>query len=114
MLPPTPLSRMIPNVRWSFPAPSLAVFVALQLLDILTTLIGLRLGAQEASVFVGRLIQASPMAGLLIAKLFAALLVAAAIKFQRPRVVVFLNYWFTAVVTWNLLMILKAAAMVTR
>jgi hypothetical protein len=49
-----------------------------------------------------------PVAALLIAKIIAVLLVAMAIKFKRPRVVVFLNYWFAAVVTWNLVVILVA------
>jgi hypothetical protein len=92
--------------RKQFPTPSIAAFVALQLLDILTTVMGLRMGAREASVFVGRLLQLGPMAGLIITKLFAALLVAAALKFHRGRLVVFLNYWFAVVVTWNLVMIL--------
>lgn len=92
--------------RKEFPAPSLTVFVALQTLDILTTLLGLRLGAGEASFFVGRLMRAGPLAALLIAKILAVLLVALALKFKRPRVVVFLNYWFAAVVTWNCAMIL--------
>lgn len=92
--------------RTPFPTPSLTVFVALQVLDILTTLMGLQMGAQEGSMFLGRLMRAGPVAALLIAKIIAVLLVSVAIKFKRPRVVVFLNYWFTAVVTWNLVIIL--------
>ena len=91
------------------PRPSLIVFVALQSLDILTTLIGLRIGASEGSMFIGSVMRAGPFAGLLISKLFAALLVTVALKFRRPRVVVFLNYWSAAVVTWNLVMIVLAA-----
>lgn len=99
---------MIPFVtRREFPTPSLAVFFSLQALDVLTTMIGLRLGAAEASVFVGRLIRLGPLAGLLLAKLFAVLLVMAAIRYKRQRVVVFLNYWFAVVVTWNLVTILR-------
>lgn len=94
--------------RKEFPAPSLSLFVALQTLDILTTLLGLRMGASEASFFVGRLMRAGPLAALLIAKIFAVLLVALALRFKRPRVVVFLNYYFTVVVTWNCAMILFA------
>jgi len=90
----------------SFPVPSLTVFVALQCLDILTTLMGIRLGAHETSIFIGRLMHQGPVAALLIAKIFAVLLVAVALRFRRPRFVVFLNYWFTAIVTWNLVMIL--------
>lgn len=85
-----------------FPAPSLTVFVALQVLDMLTTLLGLELGAKEASIFLGSLMKVGPVAALLIAKIIAVLLVAIALKYKRPRLVVFLNYWFAAVVTWNL------------
>ena len=97
--------------RKEFPPPSLTAFLALQVLDILTTLLGLRMGAREASFFLGRLMQVGPVAALLIAKIFAVFLVAAAIRYQRPRVVVFLNYWFAAVVTWNLGTILSAQIM---
>ena len=92
--------------RRHFPTPSLIVFIALQVLDILTTLLGMQLGAQEASMFLGRLMRAGPVAALLIAKIIAVLLVAIAMKFKRPRVVVFLNYWFAAIVSWNLAVIL--------
>jgi len=94
--------------RREFPTPSLGIFFSLQALDVLTTMIGLRLGAGEASVFVGRLIQLGPLAGLLLAKLFAVLLVMAAIRYKRQRVIVFLNYWSAAVVTWNLVTIVRA------
>lgn len=92
--------------RRHFPTPSLTVFVALQVLDIFTTLLGLQLGAQEGSVFLGRLMRAGPLAALLIGKIIAVLLVAIAMRFKRPRVVVFLNYWLAAVVTWNLAILL--------
>ncbi len=91
-----------------FPVPSLTVFVILQLLDIFTTWIGLRMGASESSMFIGRLMHAGPVAALLIAKLFAVVLVLIALKVKRPRTVVFLNYWFAAVVSWNLVMIVIA------
>ena len=104
---PVQMSFPIPlNMRRAFPAPSLTVFVALQVLDILTTLMGLQMGAGEGSVFLGRLMRAGPLAALLIAKIIAVLLVAMAMKFKRPRVVVFLNYWLAAVVSWNLAVIL--------
>jgi hypothetical protein len=92
--------------RAHFPAPSLTVFIALQTLDIFTTLLGLQMGAREGSVFLGRLMRAGPLGALLIAKIIAVLLVAIALKFKRPRVVVFLNYWLAAVVSWNLGVIL--------
>ena len=88
----------------------MAVFFALQTLDVLTTLIGLHLGAKEASVFVGRLLQLGPVSGLLISKCFAIILAAAALAFRRPRVVVFLIYWFAALIACNLCAILLSLA----
>ena len=94
----------------NLPAPSLTVFVALQALDILTTLVGLQLGAREGSIFLGRLMRAGPLGALLIAKIIAVMLVAIAMRFERPGVVVLLNYWLTAVVSWNLVIILMSQA----
>ena len=88
----------------------MAVFFGLQFLDVLTTMIGLRLGAHEASVFVGRMLMLGPLAGLLVSKCFAIILAAAALAFKRPRVVVFLNYWFAVVIAWNLFMIFSTGA----
>ena len=103
--------RVTDRPAWThrpFPAPSLTVFVALQVLDMLSTLLGLQMGAREASLFLGHLMKVGPIAALLIAKIIAVLLVALAMRYKRPRLVVFLNYWFAAVVTWNLGMILTA------
>ena len=88
----------------------MAVFFGLQTLDVLTTLIGLHMGAREASVFVGLLLRLGPLQGLLISKCFAVILAAAALGFRRPRVVVFLNYWFSVVIAWNLYTILSSLA----
>jgi len=100
---------MIPNLRREFPTPSLSVFVLLQLLDILTTLLGLRIGAHEGSLFITRLMRVGPMAGLLISKMFAVCLVGMALRWHRPRVVVLLNYWLAIVVAWNLFAIYSTA-----
>jgi hypothetical protein len=88
----------------------MTVFFSLQALDVVTTLIGLRLGASEASFFVGRVMQLGPLTGLFIAKAFAVILVSAALAFRRPRVVVFLNYWFAILITWNLATIVATVA----
>jgi hypothetical protein len=93
---------MIYRLRREFPAPSLAVFILLQLLDILTTLLGLRVGAHEGSLFIGRLMKVNPVVALWISKLIAVILVAAALRWRRPRVVVLVNYWVALVVAWNL------------
>jgi hypothetical protein len=101
------MSEYFPVARHAhFPAPSLTVFIALQTLDIITTLLGLQLGAREGSVFLGQLMRTGPVEALLIAKIIAVLLVTMAMKFKRPRVVVVLNYWLAGVVSWNLVVIL--------
>jgi hypothetical protein len=97
---------MTPRLPRTFPAPSLSMFVALQLLDVLTTLIGLRAGAQEGSLFIGQLMRIHPGSALVVSKLLASVLVCMALRFKRPRLVVFMNYWFAAVVGWNVIMIL--------
>jgi hypothetical protein len=97
------------NIRREFPAPSLTVFFSLQALDLITTLIGLRVGAQEGSYFVSRLMHLGTLEALLISKTFAILLGMLALRMKRPRVVVFLNYLFCVIVTWNLGMIIYTA-----
>ena len=91
--------------RREMPNPSMTVFFLLQGLDVLTTLIGIHEGAREASFFVGRLMQLGPVEALIISKVFAIILVSAALAFKRPRVVVFLNYWFSVLIAWNLVTI---------
>ena len=98
---------MFANIRRrEFPAPSISLFICLQALDVVTTLIGLRLGSAEASIFISRLMRLGVLEALVISKLIALLLAAAAIRYKHGRVVVFLNYWFGAVVGWNLCNIL--------
>ena len=63
---------------------------------------GLRLGAHEGSAFIGHLLRAGPLAGLAVSKIIAGGLAAVAVFLRRKRVIVFLNYWYAAVVTWNL------------
>jgi hypothetical protein len=85
--------------------PSLSVFVFLQILDVLTTMIGLRLGAGEASAFVGSLMHLGLVPGLMISKILAVLLVLIALRRKKPQIVVMANIWFAGLITWNLLLI---------
>jgi hypothetical protein len=85
--------------------PSISVFIFLQILDVLTTLIGLRLGAGEASAFVGSLMHLGLVPGLMISKILAVLLVLIALRRKKPQIVVMANIWFAGLVTWNLLLI---------
>lgn len=89
----------------------LQVFVYLQLLDFLTTILGFRLGLSEASPFVRMLTQIGPAIGVALSKLIALSLAAVCIVLNRPRVLRWINYWFAALVLWNLsLMVLAVTA----
>ena len=95
----------------AIPAPAgaskmIQVFFYLQALDFLTTLIGLKLGIAEASPFIRSLLRFGPGVAVAASKLAALLLAAACIKLNRARVLRYVNYWFAAVVVWNLLNIL--------
>ena len=85
---------------------TLQVFLYLQLLDILTTWVGFRLGLAEASPFIRYLLRMGPVVGLLGAKLVAVLLGAFCVWRHRFRVIQIINYWFAALVFWNLALIL--------
>ena len=92
------------QVAMAFPT-SLGLFLGLQVLDVVTTVIGLRLGAQEGSTFIGRLLESGPLSGLIVSKILAAGLAGIALFLNRKRILVFLNIWFGGVVVWNLLAI---------
>jgi hypothetical protein len=85
--------------------PSLQVFLFLQLLDALTTFLGFRAGLTEASPFVGMLVRVGPLTGLLADKVVAVLLAVFCIWSGRARMIQWINYWYAALVTWNIFLI---------
>ena len=85
------------------------IFVYLQLLDFLTTLVGFRLGAGEASPFIAKLILAvGPVMGVAASKGIALAIAALCIGIGRSRLVLWANYWYAALVVWNLYILLIA------
>jgi len=86
--------------------PYLQLFLYLQLLDLLTTLLGLRLGLQEASPFVRQIMQIGPVPGAILSKLLAFTLAGLCIWIHRHHLIRWINYWYAALVVWNLCMIL--------
>jgi len=83
------------------------LFIYLNALDFLTTLIGLKHGYSEASPFIAMFIHVNPILGLVIAKACAALIAAGAYYFNRPRVLGWLNYGLAGLVVWNLVEFLR-------
>jgi hypothetical protein len=84
------------------------IFIYLQLLDLLTTLVGFRLGASEASPFIRMLMHAGPAAGVAVSKLLAIGLGALCIYTKREHLVRWASYWYAALVVWNLFVMLSA------
>jgi len=97
----------LPSAEFSHRA--FAIFIALQALDVLTTLIGLRLGAGESNAYVSHLMRVGPLAGLLLSKLPCMMLVTIVVACGHGRVIRLLNPWSAAVVTWNLFAIMVQA-----
>jgi hypothetical protein len=83
----------------------LTVFICLQILDVLTTVVGLRLGAVEGSPFVAHLLRCGTVSGLVFAKVIACVLAASALLRNRERLLRIVNFWFVAIVGWNLIVI---------
>jgi hypothetical protein len=87
---------------WSF---SLHVFLYLQVLDALTTWLGFRVGLAEASPFVRLLMHTGPLSGVLASKAVALLLGGVCVWRRRYQVIHLINYWYAALVIWNLSLI---------
>jgi hypothetical protein len=84
------------------------VFIYLQLLDLLTTLVGFKLGASEVSPFIRSLLPLGPVVAVTLSKFVAIALAATCMALNRHRLVRWINYWYAALVVWNLCSILAA------
>ena len=88
---------------------TLQVFVYLQLLDYLTTLVGFRVGASEASPFIAKLIHlSSPAIGVAVSKFAGVGIGAVCLMTHRSRLIGWINYWYAGLVVWNLCVIMTA------
>ena len=89
--------------------PVIQIFVYLQVLDFLTTLIGFKIGASEASPFIAKLIHASsPAIGVAASKVVGLAIGVLCVAMNRARLVGWINYWYATLVVWNLGVILVA------
>jgi Domain of unknown function (DUF5658) len=82
------------------------VFIYLQLLDLLTTLVGFKMGAGEASPFIRVLMQAGPAAGVAASKLIALGLGALCVYLKKQHLIRWATYWYGGLVVWNLMVLL--------
>jgi hypothetical protein len=98
----------VPGLWWQFSY--------LQFLDFLSTIAFLLLGVQEANPFVrvALVIAPTPVHGLAAVKLLALVLGLYCIKFGRRQLLARINLLFAAVVAWNLVALICAAAQVNQ
>ena len=85
------------------------VFVYLQLLDFLTTIVGFKLGLGEASPFIRLLMSVGPEAGVALSKAVAIGIGGICIWLQKQHVIRWINYWYAGLVVWNLVLILRSS-----
>jgi hypothetical protein len=86
---------------------SLVLFLYLQVLDVLTTLVGFSVGGSEASPFVSALIRWGPLAGTLASKLFAFVILAGCFWLRKLYLLRWINVWYAALAAWNLCIVLR-------
>jgi hypothetical protein len=84
------------------------VFACLQLLDLITTLIGFRLGGVEVSPFARWFTEMGPALGIALAKGIALLIAGICVWFHKEQVIRWANYYFAALVLWNIAQLAKA------
>ncbi|HWC99415.1 MAG TPA: DUF5658 family protein [Candidatus Sulfopaludibacter sp.] len=90
------------------------IFVYLQLLDLLTTLIGFKLGAGEASPFIRILMHAGPATGVILSKLLALGLAGLCVYTKKFHLIKWATYWYGLLVVWNLSVMLTATSQLVR
>ncbi|MCX6630717.1 MAG: DUF5658 family protein [Candidatus Solibacter sp.] len=86
------------------------VFIYLQLLDLLTTLLGLRLGAAEASPFIRLMMHVGPAAGVIASKVLALGIGGLCVYVNKSYIIRWISYWYGGLVIWNLMVMLAAPA----
>jgi hypothetical protein len=84
------------------------VFLYLQVLDLLTTLVGFKLGISEASPFIRSLLHFGPGFAVAASKILAVCLAGICVGLHRSYLVRWINYWYAGLVIWNLFNILLA------
>jgi hypothetical protein len=82
------------------------IFIYLQLLDVLTTLVGFKLGAAEASPFIQVLMHLGPAAGVIASKVLALAIGAICIYTRKQHLIRWIAYWYGGLVVWNLVVLL--------
>jgi hypothetical protein len=90
------------------------IFIYLQLLDLLTTLVGFKLGVREASPFIRMLMYAGPATGVLASKVLALGLGGLCIYYKKNHLIRWVTYWYSGLIVWNLMVLLASPNPIVR
>jgi hypothetical protein len=88
----------------------LALFVYLQVLDFLTTILFLKMGLRETGLIARLLVHWNPLVGVMLVKVAAVLVAVIAVRYNKARVMRLANVGYCGVVTWNLVCMIMARA----
>jgi len=84
------------------------IFIYLQLLDLLTTFVGFKMGAAEASPFIRTLMHLGPLAGVAASKILALGLGGLCVYTKREHIIRWISFWYAGLIVWNLMVMLTA------
>ena len=84
------------------------IFIYLQLLDLLTTIVGFKMGAAEASPFIRTLMHLGPAFGVAVSKVLALALGGLCVYTRRERIIRWITIWYAGLIVWNLIVMLAA------
>ena len=86
----------------------LSLFIYLQLLDLLTTVLFLKMGLVEGNWLAATLIRWSPLFGILAAKAATIVVGIIAVWLHKDRLMRLANFGYSGVVAWNLVVMILA------
>jgi Domain of unknown function (DUF5658) len=85
----------------------LSIYTFLQLADMATTAVTMRLGGVEINPLVHVFMSVGPLVGLLLAKLVAMIAAMGCVFLKKPRPLRCANLVFAGIVVWNLSIIAR-------
>jgi hypothetical protein len=95
-------SFSFPRDAFADASPSFMIFIYLQLLDFLTTVVAMKIGFVESSPFIRWLMSSNYTIGLAESKVIAVGLAVLCILIKKGFLIRWINRWYAVLVVWNL------------
>jgi hypothetical protein len=83
------------------------IFLYLQVLDFLTTMVGFHFGAAEASPAIRWMTHFGPAVGVAASKLIAVAIGGISLWLNKRHLIRLVNFWYAGLVVWNLFVLLS-------